>query len=55
MISYDEMGRPLIYRNKELTWNNRNQLLRINNDINYKNVVNDIKAYKLVIQFKIIK
>lgn len=24
IISYDEMGRPLIYRNKELTWNNQN-------------------------------
>lgn len=36
MISYDEMGRPLIYRNKELTWNIQNQLLRINNDIKYQ-------------------
>ena len=48
MISYDEIGRPLIYRNKELTWNNQNQLLRINNDINYKYDVNGIRACKLV-------
>ena len=42
------MGRPLIYRNKELTWNNQNQLLRINNDINYQYDVNGIRACKLV-------
>ena len=48
MISYDEMGRPLIYRNKKLTWNNQNQLLRINNDINYIYDVNGIRSYKLV-------
>ena len=48
MISYDEIGRPLIYRNKELTWNNQNQLLRINNDINYIYDVNGIRSYKLV-------
>ena len=42
------MGRPLIYRNKELTWNNQNQLLRINNDIKYQYDVNGIRAYKLV-------
>ena len=48
MISYDEIGRPLIYRNKELTWNNQNQLLRINNDIKYQYDVNGIRACKLV-------
>lgn len=42
------MGRPLIYRNKELTWNNQNQLLRINNDIKYQYDVNGIRACKLV-------
>ncbi len=42
------MGRPLIYRNKELTWNNQNQLLRINNDINYQYDVNGIRSYKIV-------
>ncbi|MEI3536897.1 MAG: hypothetical protein V8R16_09315 [Bacilli bacterium] len=41
------MGRPLIYRNKELTWNNQNQLLRINNDIN------GIRACKLVKRLEI--
>ena len=42
------MGRPLIYRNKELTWNNQNQLLRINSDIKYQYDVNGIRACKLV-------
>ena len=42
------MGRPLIYRNKELTWNNQNQLLRINNDIKYQYDVNGIRSYKTV-------
>ena len=48
MISYDNVGRPTIYKDQSMKWNGFDQLIQVGDQIQYAYDVNGIRKKKVV-------
>ena len=48
MISYDEAGRPIVYKDQSMTWNGLDQLIQVGDNIQYAYDMNGIRKKKVV-------